>query len=90
MEKCNGCPKCKIMSCCGCRHGFAPSDSSQSHHICDERGPCDGKGYLPDPRTDSDRYAELRALVEELQRAAASPFAGTDEQIKRLLDWSHR
>jgi len=41
-------------------------------------------------RTDSDRYAELRALVEELQRSAASPFAGTDEQIKRLLDWSHR
>ena len=44
----------------------------------------------PDSRTDSDRYAELRALVEELQRAAASPFAGTDEQIKRLLEWSHR
>ena len=43
-----------------------------------------------DKRTDSDRYAELRALVEELQRAAASPFAGTDEQIKRLLEWSHR
>ena len=41
-------------------------------------------------RTDSDRYAELRALVEELQRAAASPFAGADEQIKRLLEWSHR
>ena len=41
-------------------------------------------------RTDSDRYAELRALVEELQRSASSPFAGTDEQIKRLLEWSHR
>ena len=41
-------------------------------------------------RTDSDRYTELRALVEDLQRSAASPFAGTDEQIKRLLEWSHR
>ena len=41
-------------------------------------------------RSDFDRYAELRALVEDLQRSAASPFAGTDEQIKRLLEWSHR
>ena len=61
MEKCNGCPKCKIMSCCGCRHGFAPSDSSQSHHICDERGPCDGKG-LPNHFT-------ARSLVGMSQKA---------------------
>ena len=93
MEKCNGCPKCKIMSCCGCRHGFAPSDSSQSHHICDERGPCDGKGYLPDPRTDSDRYAELRKLVEDCQREAmdpASPLVVFDNALRLVLDWRHR
>ena len=86
MEKCNGCPKCEIMSCCGCRHGFAPSDSSQSHHICDERGPCDGKGYLPDPRTDSDRYAELRQLVEAYQNAKCYE---DDEPLKALREWSH-
>ena len=88
MEKCNGCPKCKIMSCCGCRHGFAPSDSSQSHHICDERGPCDGKGYLPDPRTDSDRYAELRKLVEAVQ--IDSKLGTARAALDALLDWRHR
>ena len=88
MEKCNGCSKCKIMSCCGCRHGFAPSDSSQSHHICDERGPCDGKGYLPDPRTDSDRYAELRKLVEAVQIDFTNGTARA--ALDALLDWRHQ
>ena len=69
MARCKGCPKCQAMSCCGCRHGFAPSDTLQSHHICDERGPCDGLGNLPTPRTDSERYAELRKLVEAWQTA---------------------
>jgi len=46
MSKCIGCPKCQTMSCCGCRHGFAPTDLTGSHHICDERGPCDGAGNL--------------------------------------------
>lgn len=81
MPKCKGCPKCEIMTCCGCRHGFKPSDSSQSHHICDERGPCDGNGNLP--RTDSDRYTELRALVEAWQLHQAGSSTA-------LADWRHK
>ena len=88
MARCKGCPRCRIMSCSGCRHGFAPSDSSQSHHICDERGPCDGKGHLPDPRTDSDRYAELRKLVEAVQ--IDSKLGTARAALDALLDWRHR
>jgi len=85
MPKCKGCPKCEIMTCCGCRHGFKPSDSSQCHHICDERGPCDGNGNLP--CTDSDRYAELRKLVEAWQEAKSYE---DDVPLQALRDWSHR
>ena len=44
-------------------------------------------------RTNSDRYAELRALVEELQREAmdpASPLVVFTNGLNRLLEWSHR
>ena len=90
MARCKGCPKCQAMSCCGCRHGFAPSDTSQSHHICDECGPCDGLGNLPTPRTDSDRYAELRKLVEAWQQWQRDPKYNTADAPERLMDWSHR
>jgi len=84
MAQCKGCPKCQAMSCCGCRHGFAPSDTSQSHHICDERGPCDGRGNLPAPRTDSERYAELRKLVECWQKNLGQAYKDA------LIQWKHR
>ena len=48
-----------------------------------ERGPCDGKGNLLDPRTDTERYAELRALVEAWQ----SHQAGSSTA---LAEWRHR
>lgn len=61
----------------------------------DERGPCDGNGNLP--RTDSDRYAELRALVEAWQakREDALLIGGTEPQsltdaANDLATWRHR
>lgn len=48
---------------------------------------------LTSPRTDSDRYAELRKLVEDTQREAmdpASPLVVFDNALRLLLDWSHR
>ena len=47
----------------------------------------------PDTRTDSDRYAELRKLVEDCQREAmdsASPVVMFDNALRLVLDWRHR
>ena len=41
----------------------------------------------PDSRTDSDRYAELRALVEAYQNAKSYE---DDAPLQALRDWSHR
>ena len=44
-------------------------------------------------RSDSDRYAELRQLVEDCQREAmdpASPVVVFDNALRLVLDWSHR
>ena len=44
-------------------------------------------------RTDSDRYAELRKLVEDCQREAmdpASPVVVFDNALRLVLDWRHR
>jgi hypothetical protein len=40
----------------------------------------------PTPRTDSDRYAELRKLVEAYQNAKCYE---DDEPLKALREWSH-
>ena len=44
-------------------------------------------------RSDSDRYAELRKLVEDCQREAmdpASPLVVFDNALRLVLDWRHR
>ena len=41
----------------------------------------------PKPRTDSERYAELRALVEAFQRAKSYE---DEAPLQALRDWSHR
>lgn len=44
-------------------------------------------------RSDSDRYAELRKLVEDCQREAmdsASPVVMFDNALRLVLDWRHR
>ena len=44
-------------------------------------------------RTDSERYAELRKLVEDCQREAmdpASPLVVFDNALRLVLDWRHR
>ena len=44
-------------------------------------------------RSDSDRYAELRQLVEDCQREAmdpASPVVMFDNALRLVLDWRHR
>ena len=44
-------------------------------------------------RTDSERYAELRKLVEDCQREAmdpASPVVVFDNALRLVLDWRHR
>ena len=46
-----------------------------------------------DTRTDSDRYVELRQLVEDCQREAmdpASPLVVFDNALRLVLDWRHR
>lgn len=46
-----------------------------------------------DTRTDSDRYAELRKLVEDCRREAmdpASPLVVFDNALRLVLDWRHR
>ena len=46
-----------------------------------------------DTRTDSDRYVELRKLVEDCQREAmdpASPLVVFDNALRLVLDWRHR
>lgn len=57
----------------------------KAHQLADP-DECDG-------RTDSDRYAELRKLVEDTQREAmdpASPLVVFDNALRLLLDWRHR
>ena len=44
----------------------------------------------PDSRTDSDRYAELRKLVEAWQQWQREPRYDPDNAPERLLEWSHR
>ena len=44
----------------------------------------------PDSRTDSDRYAELRALVEAWQKWQREPQYDQADASERLMDWSHR
>lgn len=41
-------------------------------------------------RTDSDRYAELRALVEAWQKWQRDPHYNQVDACERLIDWSHR
>ena len=44
-------------------------------------------------RSDSDRYAELRKLVEDCQREAmdsASTVVMFDNALRLVLDWRHR
>ena len=41
-------------------------------------------------RTDSDRYAELRALVEAWQHWQRDPHYNQVDACERLIDWSHR
>jgi hypothetical protein len=45
-----------------------------------------------DKRTDSDRYAELRKLVEDWLEAMdpASPVVMFDNALRLVLDWRHR
>ena len=42
------------------------------------------------PRTDSERYAELRKLVEAWQQWQREPRYDPDNAPERLLEWSHR
>ena len=47
----------------------------------------------PKPDTDSDRYAELRKLVEAVKVEAndpASPMSVFSSTLAELLDWRHR
>ena len=64
-ETCSGCNKCQIVSCCGCRHGFVPSDLTGPHHICDPRGPCDGHGNLSQ-RISSEAFNPIQ-IAEQLR-----------------------
>jgi hypothetical protein len=41
-------------------------------------------------RTDSNRYAELRALVETWQHWQREPRYDQADAPERLMDWSHR
>ena len=41
-------------------------------------------------RTDTDRYAELRALVEAWQQWQRDPHYNQVDACERLIDWSHR
>ena len=41
-------------------------------------------------RTDSERYAELRALVEAWQHWQREPRYDQADAPERLMDWSHR
>ena len=41
-------------------------------------------------RTDSERYAELRALVETWQHWQREPRYDQADAPERLMDWSHR
>ena len=41
-------------------------------------------------RTDTDRYAELRALVEAWQKWQRDPHYNQVDVCERLTDWSHR
>ena len=86
LRPCHGCTACNnTMSCCGCRHGYEPWDNRYAHHICDPEGPCDGSGVLPArKRTDSERYAELRALVETWQKNLGQAHKDA------LIQWRHR
>ena len=43
-----------------------------------------------DRRTDSDRYAELRQLVEQWQQWQRNPQYDTADASERLMDWKHR
>lgn len=43
-----------------------------------------------DRRTDSDRYAELRKLVETWQQWQRDPQYNTADASERLMRWSHR
>ena len=41
-------------------------------------------------RTDSERYAELRQLVEQWQQWQRNPQYDTADASERLMDWKHR
>ena len=41
-------------------------------------------------RTDTERYAELRALVEAWQKWQREPQYDQADASERLMDWSHR
>ena len=52
--------------------------SQRKHATCGEK------------RTDTDRYAELRALVEAWQHWQREPRYDQADAPERLMDWSHR
>lgn len=47
-------------------------------------------GFCGEKRTDTDRYAELRALVEAWQKWQRDPHYNQVDACERLIDWSHR
>ena len=47
-------------------------------------------GDMESDRTDSERYAELRALVEAWQKWQREPQYDQADASERLMDWSHR
>ena len=89
-----------VRRCARCRSGaINPSDHGRTDGVdldlCDvcywrKRAESATKA---DTRTDSDRYAELRQLVEDCQREAmdsTSPVVVFDNALRLVLDWRHR
>ena len=88
-----------VRRCTRCRSGaINPSDHGRTEGV--DLDLCDvcywrKRESAPkvDTRTDSDRYAELRQLVEDCQREAmdpASPLVVFDNALRLVLDWRHR
>ena len=82
-----------VRRCARCRSGaINPSDHGRTEgadlDLCDV---CYWRKRAES--TDSDRYAELRQLVEDCQREAmdpASPLVVFDNALCLVLDWRHR
>ena len=76
-----------------CWHTVSVVEDIETYRMCAIQSPSLYCKACVNLRTDSERYAELRALVEDTQREAMDPASSLvifDNTLRLLLDWKHR